>query len=106
MAKEPSKLSKPTTKEPVKPCKENETLLAWLDCQRKGETGYEYWYEGMPKSSLFALESYEIVAKNDITAAGGPKFKIGLRNRVTGGTVGGTSSRFAFTPATRAACLL
>ena len=79
MAKEPSKVSK-----------EDETLLAWLDCQRRGETGYEYWYEGMPPSSLFALTSYEIVAKNDIATTGGAKFEVGLRNKTTGDTVGGT----------------
>ncbi len=82
-AKEPVK---PTAKEPVKPtAKEDETLLAWLDCQRKGETGYRYWLEGIWKSRLFSLESYEIVAKDDFVAAGGAIFTVRIHSSNEGG---------------------
>ena len=38
-------------------------LTVWLDSQRKGETGYEYWAVSDKAARLFAVESYEIVDK-------------------------------------------
>jgi hypothetical protein len=47
--------------------KRDETLKAWLDSQRKGNTGYDYWLDEpwVQKVHLFALQSYEIVDQSD-----------------------------------------
>ena len=46
--------------------KRDETLKAWLDSQRKGKDGREYWSNDPwgEKVRLFAVQSYEIVDQN------------------------------------------
>jgi len=48
--------------------KRNKTLKEWLETQRKGQTGYEYWLNEswVNKVRIFALQDYEIVDRNNL----------------------------------------
>ena len=59
---------------------QKETLVAWLESQRKGETGYEYWCDDVTKVMLFALQSYEVVKRGMLA------YTVRIHSSTKGGT--------------------